>query len=245
MRRSLVLTSLAGGAVAATLAVSAAVAGASSAEPLAPQSQQTCTNCQAETRQNEGRGNGQGQGRMQQGGHQRGQAQQGQTQQGQTQQGMQQGRNRQGQTELPPSGALTAAQLADLGVMAEEEKLAHDVYVALGEATGDVRFSRIAASESRHLEAMRNLLARYDQADPTSGKAAGEFVNAEFAALYPDLVAKGSASLDAALEVGRTIERMDIADLTEALGSLTAPDVQRVYSSLLAGSQNHLRAFGG
>ena len=49
-----------------------------------------------------------------------------------------------------------------------EEKLAHDVYVALVDATGDARFTRIAASESRHLAAIRVLLTRYGVNDPTA-----------------------------------------------------------------------------
>ena len=46
-------------------------------------------------------------------------------------------------------GALTESQLATLKSMAEEEKLAHDVYVALDEKFGGVVFERIAASEAK------------------------------------------------------------------------------------------------
>ncbi len=146
---------------------------------------------------------------------------------------------------LPVSGTLSAAQLADLGAMAEEEKLAHDVYIALGEATGDARFTNIAAAEQRHLEAVRTLLNRYGQDDPTHALAAGEFAGADVKALYTDYVDAGRGSLEAALDVGRTIERLDIADLTRALEGLSAPDVQRVYTSLRAASEHHLSAFGG
>jgi hypothetical protein len=244
MPRTVVLSSIAGGAVAAVLAVTAGLAGPSSAEPLAGQAFQACSTCQDETGQSQACAAGPRWGQQNQQNQQNQQGRRAVSARGQNRQG-QAGQARTQQDQPTTSGTLSAAQLADLAWMAEEEKLAHDVYIALAETTGDARFSRIASSESRHLEAMRTLLARYDQTDPTAGRAAGEFANEEFATLYGDLVAKGSTSLDAALEVGRTIERMDIADLTDKRAGLSAPDVQRVYASLLAGSENHLRAFGG
>lgn len=142
-------------------------------------------------------------------------------------------------------GTLTATQKAALADMAEEEKLAHDVYAALATSSGDSRFTRIAAAESRHLTAVRALLTRYGVKDPTAGKAEGVFASARFQQLYRDLVAKGDDSLDAALAVGRQIETADIADLAKASAGLTAPDVRTVYARLGMASQHHLRAFGG
>ena len=48
-----------------------------------------------------------------------------------------------------------------------------------------------------------------------------------------------------ALGVGVTIERLDIADLDDAMSGLTAPDVLNAYTHLRQGSQRHLAAFGG
>lgn len=142
-------------------------------------------------------------------------------------------------------GTLSTEQKARLAGMAEEEKLAHDVYVALAASTGDSRFTRIATAETRHLEQVRALMTRYGITDPTAGKAPGQFTSTATATLYADLVAKGKVSLDAALGVGRTIEKLDIADLAKAGSGVTAPDVTSVYAHLSAGSTMHLRAFGG
>lgn len=144
-----------------------------------------------------------------------------------------------------PSGTLTADQKADLAFMAQEEKLAGDVYDALYAATGDTRFQRIAASEDSHLAALRTLMTRYGVSDPTLGAAAGQFADADLQALYTSLLAQGRASLTAALEVGRTVERKDIADLEAAAKTISAADVSAVYSNLLRASQQHLVAFGG
>jgi len=159
------------------------------------------------------------------------------------------GMGRQGGTVTDPlvglaKGTLTAAQKQALAGMAEEEKLAHDVYVALAKTTGDTRFTRIATAETRHLTELRALLARYGVTDPTAGKADGTFTTAAVQQQYADLVARGSASPDAAMTVGRDVEKADIADLAKARTGVTAADVQTVYDRLTRGSQMHLRAFG-
>jgi hypothetical protein len=142
-------------------------------------------------------------------------------------------------------GSLTAGQKASLAGMAEEEKLAHDVYVALAGTSGDTRFTRIAAAETRHLTEVRALLTRYGVADPTAGKADGVFATAAIQQQYTEFVARGDDSLEAALAVGRDIEKADIAALTAARAGVTAPDVLTVYTRLSDGSSRHLRAFGG
>ncbi|MFI0508367.1 DUF2202 domain-containing protein [Streptomyces sp. WSLK1-5] len=146
-------------------------------------------------------------------------------------------------TALAAQGTLTAAQKATLADMAEEEKLAHDLYTALA-ARYDVRvFERIATAETQHLTAVRTLLDRYDVTDPTAAKPAGEFTDPAVQATYDRLLKQGEDSLSGALEVGRTVETDDIAALNKALSGLTAPDARQVYTSLLAASERHLTAF--
>jgi hypothetical protein len=142
-------------------------------------------------------------------------------------------------------GTLTTEQKAKLAGMAEDEKLAHDVYVVLAARTNDSRFTRISTAETRHLTEIRALLARYGIADPSAGKGDGQFASAAVQQQYDDLVARGSASLDAAAAVGRDIENLDLKDLEAARSGVTAQDVLTVYTRMANGSRNHLRAFGG
>jgi hypothetical protein len=62
-------------------------------------------------------------------------------------------------------------------------------------------------------------------------------------ALYDRLLARGGQSLADALYAGATIEEVDIVDLQEALNHTTKADITAVYTNLLRGSGNHLRAF--
>jgi hypothetical protein len=127
--------------------------------------------------------------------------------------------------------------------MAEEEKLAHDLYTAFA-ARHDARvFDRIAAAEAQHLGAVRTLLDRYDVTDPTAGTQAGEFADPAVQATYDRLLKQGEGSLSGALTAGRTVETDDIAALNKALSGLTAPDTRQVYTNLLAASERHLTAF--
>ena len=140
-------------------------------------------------------------------------------------------------------GTLTEQQKTTLAAMAGDEKLAHDLYTAFADKYPATVFDRIAAAETRHLDAVRTLLDRYGITDPTAGKPAGQFSDPVVQATYSKLLAQGQASQAAALRVGQTVEQTDIADLRAALNGLTAPDVQQVYDHLLTGSEHHLAAF--
>jgi len=144
--------------------------------------------------------------------------------------------------------ALAATPLAPATVevlehMVTEEKLAHDVYVTLGERYDVATFDRIAVSEARHTDAVRALLERYGVDDPTAGDAVGVFDDPAFQGLYDDLVAQGEPSLAAAAGVGIFIEELDIADLRRAIEQDHPADVVRVLANLLRGSEHHLAAF--
>ncbi|MDO8309282.1 MAG: DUF2202 domain-containing protein [Actinomycetota bacterium] len=144
-----------------------------------------------------------------------------------------------------PSGTLTAGQRTELAAMAEEEKLAHDLYVALAAKFPTAyQFSRIARAETAHLNAVRVLMTRYGITDPTAGRAEGDFASSTFQAMYDDLLASATSTATA-LAAGIAVEKADIADLDTALSTVTAPDVVQVYTNLRSGSQRHLVAFGG
>ena len=163
--------------------------------------------------------------------------------QGRQGQGMGQGAGMSGSLATLEQGTLTAAQKVSLAAMAEEEKLAHDVYVTLAAQYPEIyQFSRISRAETQHQSQIQALLSRYGLSDPTAGMAVGQFQTAATEALYNELVASATNAAKA-LAVGVTIEKTDIADLKNAMSNLTAPDVLQVYTSLLKGSEHHLAAF--
>lgn len=105
---------------------------------------------------------------------------------------------------------LSAEEIAGLLYMREEEKLAHDVYVALFNVWGAQVFANIAESETEHTEAVRQLILSHGLPDPAATTAPGVFVNPDLQALYDKLVAMGQTSLNDALAVGCLIEEKDI-----------------------------------
>ena len=138
-------------------------------------------------------------------------------------------------------GTITQAEADSLVFMREEEKLARDVYLAMFEKWQTGVFSNIAASEQNHMDALKRLLDAYGLDDPIQD--IGVFTNPELQELYNTLIAQGTASELAALQVGALIEEVDIQDLNEALSQTSLPCLQRVYQNLLNASENHLRAF--
>lgn len=146
-----------------------------------------------------------------------------------------------------PTATATAADstqvtAASLRYMIEEEKLAHDVYVVLGETWGANIFGNIAASETTHQNLLVPLLASRGIVDSRSTEL-GVFTNTELQALYDQLIAQGRTSYSQAIQVGVIIEKKDIVDLNGAIALENQADVLGAYQRLLAGSQNHLAAF--
>lgn len=127
--------------------------------------------------------------------------------------------------------------------MREEEKLARDVYLTLGEKYSLPIFTNIAASESTHIAAMAVLISRYSLVDPVKDDSIGVFTSPVFSQLYTSMVHDGTASDFAALRVGALIEELDIADLTQRIAQTQNPDIIAVYENLMRGSRNHLRSF--
>lgn len=141
-----------------------------------------------------------------------------------------------------PTQTETFDTASSLLFIIEEEKLAHDVYVTLGGLWGSNIFANITASETTHQDLVLPLLEARAIADPRSSEV-GVFTDPDLQALYDDLIARGSASLAEAIQVGILIEEKDIADLTEAIAAEDEADVISVYERLLAGSENHLASF--
>jgi hypothetical protein len=146
------------------------------------------------------------------------------------------------ESQLAAASDLSSEEIAGLLLMREEEKLAHDVYIALYEKWDLKIFLNIANSEQSHTDAVKGLLDAYGLEDPAA-EMPGEFANAELQALYDELTTQGSQSLSDALKVGAAIEEIDILDLEKLLAQTENADIQVVYENLLKGSQNHLRAF--
>ena len=142
--------------------------------------------------------------------------------------------------------SLTDVELGYVTFMREEEKLARDVYITLGDSWGLVVFDNIAVSEQQHMDGMKTVIDKYGIDDPVADENnVGSFVNEELSQLYPALVERGAQSRYEALMVGALIEEVDMEDIQAAIDATDNIDIVRVYESLLCGSRNHLRAFVG
>ena len=138
---------------------------------------------------------------------------------------------------------LSEEEIAGLVLMREEEKLARDVYITLGEKWGIRIFSNIANSEQTHTDAVKVLLDRYDIDDPVKDDSIGVFTSPKLDELYDNLVEQGFSSPLDALIVGAKVEDLDIYDLNELLAETDNVDIIVTYNNLSKGSRNHLRAF--
>jgi hypothetical protein len=153
---------------------------------------------------------------------------------------------------------LTPEQMFTLAYMWNEERLAHDLYLALDALYPSQTLENIATrSESSHIASVEALIEKYDlnilNTDDFSGgydAAAldafepGTYSLEAIADLYETLYGKGSQSLQDALEVGCMVEVTDINDLNEDIAAAEgADDLVLVYENLREGSYNHYWAF--
>ena len=93
------------------------------------------------------------------------------------------------------------------------------------------------------MEAIKALLDKYDIPDPVATDVPGQFSRGDFQELYSRLTSEGSTSIGAALNVGATIEDLDISDLLKAIAASDSQDILTVFQNLAKGSRNHLRSF--
>jgi hypothetical protein len=128
--------------------------------------------------------------------------------------------------------------------MREEEKLARDVYNYLHKKWSINVFKNIAKSEQNHMDLLLDevdLCKFEDSVLPEDGK----FNNSHIQELYDGLIAKGDKSLVDALQVGATIEDVDIFDLDNFSSKTEDETLLKIYENLTCGSRNHMRAFVG
>lgn len=146
--------------------------------------------------------------------------------------------------DLLPLEPLNDAEKSSLLFMREEEKLARDVYDYLYLKWSLQIFDNISTSEQTHMDAILELLNRYELEDPAKQDESGSFVNSDLQELYNDLTKIGTTSIVDALKVGAAIEEIDILDLKNALDAdVDNQDITMVYENLMKGSRNHLRSF--
>lgn len=142
-----------------------------------------------------------------------------------------------------PKEPLNADEQTTLRFMREEEKLARDVYVFLYNKWGTAIFNNISSSEQTHMDAVLQLLNKYNLPDPAGNNGPGVYTSTILQNLYIQLITQGNISISEALKVGATIEDLDIYDLKAALTKVDNQDITLVYNNLMKGSRNHLRSF--
>jgi hypothetical protein len=141
------------------------------------------------------------------------------------------------------SSGLTVTEKNNILYLYEEEKLAHDIYVAMYYRYGAYIFNNISESEQRHMDSVAKLISKYELEEGVLNNDPGIFLNDNIKVLYGDLLEEGEKDLTSALGVGVKIEVMDIGDIEDMQKETDKADIERVLSNLLDGSYNHLDAF--
>lgn len=136
---------------------------------------------------------------------------------------------------------LTDADKEALLFMLEEEKLARDTYIFLNNQWALNQFANIKNSEQMHMDAVENLLIQYNIEYTILPE--GQFENQTLQNFYNQFIVDGAVSQANALQIGATIEDLDIVDLVDYINATSNTALINVFESLQCGSRNHLRSF--
>lgn len=140
-------------------------------------------------------------------------------------------------------GDLSDEEAAGLIYMRQEEKVARDVYIVLGQTWDMNIFTNIASSEQNHMDAVKRMIVRYQLEDPVQTDEVGVFSNPVFQQMFDDFVLQGQQSPAEAMLVGQAIETQDISDLTYQLTFVDNMDIIKMYNNLLDASEKHFASF--
>ena len=145
-------------------------------------------------------------------------------------------------TPAETAGEYESADL--LRRLIEEEKVAHDLYLAFDEMYGARVFGNITESEVSHQDRVLAVMEDKGVEDPRLAEP-GQFADPGLQELYDDFLARGSADLPAAYQAGVDFEVMDIDGLEEELAQApeSDTDLTELLEYLIKGSKNHLEAF--
>jgi hypothetical protein len=153
-----------------------------------------------------------------------------------------------------------------LEFMREEEKLARDVYIKLSTMYPDHPiFGNIDDSEQKHTDAVKAMIEKYGLEDPSTNDNVGVYTGENYGWYFTEkfnlLVERASISELEALYVGAFIEELDMMDINQCpqvivetdngINDVTEcgkiytdnEDVDRLYASLLDGSDSHLEGY--
>lgn len=143
--------------------------------------------------------------------------------------------------DINESTLIEDADKAALLFMLEEEKLARDTYIYLNNVWSINQFNNINKSEQTHMDAVENLLKQYNIAYTILPM--GEFENQSLQNHYNQFKIDGAVSKSNALQIGATIEDLDIVDLQNYITATNNTSLIAVFKNLECGSKNHLKSF--
>ena len=139
------------------------------------------------------------------------------------------------------STSLSQEEKDGLLFMLEEEKLARDTYIYMNNLWRLNQFNNIKNSEQSHMDAIVSILEQNDIEYTILPQ--GEFSYQNLQDLYNQFVIDGQVSSESALQIGATIEDLDIVDLEDYINDSTNSVLISTYENLQCGSRNHLRSF--
>lgn len=135
-----------------------------------------------------------------------------------------------------PVGNPTAAEIAAIVNLWEDERFARDLYAHFAEIYRVPVFDNIARSEQTHLDQLQFLIDRYGLTVPNG-------VRPDLEDLYRVAVGRGAVGVTEALMVAAELEAAGIMELELLSAQTDNEDVSYVVTQLLRGSQGHLLAF--
>jgi hypothetical protein len=137
--------------------------------------------------------------------------------------------------------SLDDRERASMRYMLQVHKMARDVYLQYFDLWKVGLFSELAHGKQLNMDAMLELMRKYDLAPQVRPEEFGQFSDRKFSKQYSNFLQTGRLSMFEALRAAGTIENLCLFDASNQMERTDNQDLRRAYALFMQESRDNLQ----
>jgi len=141
-----------------------------------------------------------------------------------------------------PYADLSDLEIDGIRFIREEEKASKDYVLSMDILFDENLLDQLYEVERTHYQAGLFAIEKYGLADPTSGKARGNFTSPNIQAFYDTAISDGQGGTSDAIHAAARLQEASYVTITNQLNRVANNrDLRMVYHALATATRNHIR----